>query len=269
MKQPATAGTPHLVVLTPGPDQGRRIDLTGDHLVVGRSGTCDVRFEDLAVSRTHAALWRQGGSVHVQDLDSSGGTFVNRAALTAARELHSGDLVSFATVELRYSGGQAVEPPTRVGRVPGPTPPVSYDIGQQQGESISNVGGDQYNSYVQHVRRERDGFLREIAATRTKARWLVWTGVLLFVVGFGLFAAADIGFLQQVGDGLSGDPAAPTDPFGQEVAGVPSGLLGWALAALGSFLVLVGVVLHVVATSRRKRVDRDYSVPPPWRAPDR
>ena len=134
-----------------------------------------------------------------------------------------------------------------------------YYIDQQTGEVINNVGRDQFNAYVEH----RENFLREIAATRTKARWLVWTGFLAFVVGFGLFAAGILGFMKQVGSaGVTG--GSVTSPFGPDIGGVPSGLIGWALAALGMLLLVVGIVLHIVATSRRKRVNRELPVLPPW-----
>src|SRR5664279_4942027 len=71
-----------------------------------------------------------------------------------------------------------------------------YNINRQDAGVINNVGRNQHNSYVQQV-HERESFLRAIAATRTKARWLVWTGLALFVVGFGLFAAGVLGFLTQ------------------------------------------------------------------------
>jgi hypothetical protein len=267
MTQPQTTDTPHFVVLTPGSDQGRRIDLTKDHVVVGRAATCDVRLDDPHVSRTHAALQRRGGAVYVQDLGSSAGTFVNEGTVSTPRQLHLGDVVAFAAVRLRYGGGESVGDETSaLARPTGPS--ARYDIGEQHGGAINNVAHDQHISYVQHMTQQRENFFREIAATRTKARWLVWTGFLLFVVGFGLFAAGIMGFIKQTGDiGNGGDVGGLPTPFGRDVAGIPSGLLGWALAALGVLLLVVGIVLHVVATSRRKRVDRDLPVPPPWQAP--
>ena len=85
------------------------------------------------------------------------------------------------------------------------------------------------------------------------------------MAGFGLFAAGVLGFLKQAGSAVqSGDAGPPTSPFGPKIAGIPSGLLGWALAALGMLLLVVGIVLHIVATSRRRRVDRELPAPPPW-----
>ena len=258
MQQQSEAG-PHLVVLSPDSHRGRRIELRGEFMVVGREPTCDVRIDDPHVSRTHAALHRRGNSVYVQDLGSSGGTFVNGAAAAATRELHEGDVVEFATVRTRFEVAPSAADQTR--SMPAQGGSSRFSVGQQQGGVISNVGRDQYNSYVQ----QRDNFLREIAATRTKARWLIWTGFVAFVVGFALFAAGDLSFLKQVSTDIqTGSTDPPTSPFGRDIAGIPSGLLGWALAALGMLLVIVGIVLHVVATSRRKRVERELPVPAPW-----
>ncbi len=75
---------------------------------------------------------------------------------------------------------------------------MRYEIGQQDRQVISNVGRDQYNAQIQQVIQQRDSFMREIAGTKTKARWLVWLGLLLFVAGFALFAAADLNLLKQI-----------------------------------------------------------------------
>lgn len=274
------AAVPRLVVLAPEAFRGRQIELASEYLTVGREPTCDVRLDDPHVSRTHAALERRGNTVYVQDLGSSGGTFVNGTPATSA-ELHQGDVVGFATVRARFEAAQPVSAETQAmpgmpapgwAERPEPNPtdvrqagPVRYDIGSQQADVISNVGRDQYNAHVQQVIQQRDSFMREIASTKTKARWLVWLGLLLFVVGFALFAAADLNFLKQVSNGFgSNNVAPPTDPFGRPILGIPSGLFGWALAAVGSLMLIIGIVLHIVATSRRRRVERDYPLPMPW-----
>jgi pSer/pThr/pTyr-binding forkhead associated (FHA) protein len=277
------AAVPRLVVLAPEAFRGRQIELASEYLTVGRELTCDVRLDDPHVSRTHAALEQRGGTVYVQDLGSSGGTFVNGTPARNA-ELHQGDVVAFATVRARFEaappasaetqampGAAGMAAPGRAER-PEPNPtdvrqagPVRYDIGQQQADVISNVGRDQYNAHVQQVIQRRDSFMREIASTKTKARWLVWLGLLLFIAGFALFAAADLNFLKQISSDFgSNSTTPPTDPFGHPILGIPSGLLGWAIAATGSLMLVIGIVLHIVATSRRRRVERDYPLPMPW-----
>jgi hypothetical protein len=257
---------PHLVVLAPESDRGRRILLNRDYLMVGRGPASDVRFDDPSVSRTHAALQRRGNAVYVEDLGSSGGTFVNGAATTAARKLHLGDVLTFASVTARLeSDGAAAEETTTL-----PARSVAagavHHIDGQYGGVINNADHLEYISHVQYVNQQRENFLREVAATKTKARWLAWTGFLMFVVGFGIFAAADLSYIKGISDAIQNGSALPptTSPFGREIGGIPFGLVGWALAALGMILLVVGIVLHIVATSRRRRAYRDFPVLPPW-----
>jgi len=235
------SSTPYLVVET-GSHEGQRINLTGAHLTVGRLPNCDVQFEDPYMSRTHAALWQRGGADYVEDLGSAGGTFVNGEAVTVPRRLYPGDRVRLADLQLRYSAGE------------GARTAVRYDVGEQRADTINNVGRDQY---VQHfIQQQRENFFREIAATRTKARGLIWVGVLVFVVGLGI---AVVGWYKYFGQLVNFSSASmpTTDDF--------SGFLIFAVGGLvnvvGMLLIIAGIVLHIVATSRRRRVDRD--LPPP------
>jgi hypothetical protein len=256
---------PHLVVLAPESDHGRRILLDRDYLLVGREPACDVRFDDPHVSRTHAALRRRGNAVYVEDLGSFGGTFVNGAAANAGRELHDGDVLTFASVRARLEsdGGPEETNTFPAGSARGA---AVHRIDEQYAGVINNADHLEYNSHVQYVNQQRENFLREVAAAKTKARWLAWTGFLMFVVGFGIFAAADLSFIKGISDSIQngGPPSPATSPFGREIGGIPFGLAGWALAALGMMLLIVGIVLHIVATSRRRRVFRDFPVLPPW-----
>jgi len=257
---------PHLVVLAPDSDRGRRIPLDRDYLVVGREPTCDVRFDDPRVSRTHAALQRRGNAVYVEDLGSSGGTLVNGVATTAVRKLRAGDVLTFASVTARLeSDGAVAEETTAMPARLAPAGAANH-IDEQYAGVINNAERLKYISNVQYVNQQRENFLREVAATKTKARWLVWTGFLMFVAGFGIFAAADLNFIKGISDAIQngGQPPSTISPFGREIGGIPFGLAGWALAALGMILLIVGVVLHVVTTSRRRRAYREFPVLPSW-----
>jgi hypothetical protein len=262
-QESARSGAPSLVVIA-GSFSDRRIQLSEEYMIVGRDPTCDVQFDDSQVSRIHAGLRRRDNAVYVQDLASSGGTFVNGTTIDGLRELHSGDIVAFASVKARFvPAGAVTDETSAMPAEPAEIASSRYHIGQQNGEIISNVGHDQHNSYVQQVIQQRESFLREIAATKTKARWLVWTGFIAFVAGFALFAAGVLRFLERAGNAVQ-TGGGPTTPFGPSIGGVASGLLGWALAAIGMLLLVIGIVLHIVATSRRKRIDRELPVPPPW-----
>ena len=261
-----SSSMPHLVVLAPESDRGRRIPLDRDYLVVGREQTCDVRFDDPCVSRTHAALRRRGNTVYVEDLGSAAGTFVNGAATTAPHELRGGDVLTFASVTARLETDSAVADETSAMPARSAEATVARHIDEQRAGVINNVDRDQYISHVQYVNQQRENFLREVAATKTKARWLAWTGFVMFVVGFGIFAAADLSFIKGISDAIQhgGQPSPTISPFGREIGGVPFGLAGWALAAIGMILLVVGIVLHIAATSRRRRAYREFPVLPPW-----
>jgi hypothetical protein len=266
-----SGGMPYLVVVVPDCDRGRRIPLDRDYLVVGREHRSDVRFDDPQVSRRHAALWRRGSGVYVVDLGSCGGTFVNGAATTAARELHAGDVLTFASVTARLESGGAAADATRTTPARPAEAAVARPVREQRAGVISNVDRDQDISHVQYVSQQRENFLRGVAATKTRARWLAWTGFLLFVAGFGIFAAADLSFIKGISDAIQngGEPPLTAALFGREIGGGPFGLAGWALAALGMILLIAGIVLQIVAASRRRRAYRDFPVLPPWQGAGR
>ncbi|MDR7185216.1 hypothetical protein J2X85_002250 [Microbacterium trichothecenolyticum] len=158
------------------------------------------------------------------------------------------------------------------------------DIDSQRARRIDNVTGDKYDhsqndysQYVQFIERERDSFLREVASTRTKARWLVWLGLTGIVVGFGIMLWIFAGYFDAFADIFRhiDDPAAAQQAFqtaievsfGLKLVGVNAIVLSLGLSTIGGIMLVVGIVLHVVATARRKRVDRDLVVPPPWQFP--
>lgn len=140
-----------------------------------------------------------------------------------------------------------------------------YDVRDQHGGIINNAEEQHYyyNQYVQQVQQARESFLREVAATRTKARVLVWLGLLLFVAGGAVYSAVILRFIQRIP--TFGPDTTPEDVefLGPEVQGIPVGIIAFAAAGIGSVLILVGIVLHVVASARRRRVAQSMPVPPP------
>jgi uncharacterized membrane protein len=78
------------------------------------------------------------------------------------------------------------------------------------------------------------------------ARWLIWLGFAFTVVGFAMFASGVLGFISSIAESAqNGTGPDVVSPFGGEVGGFPSGLVGWVLAAAGSFMIVLGIVLHV------------------------
>jgi pSer/pThr/pTyr-binding forkhead associated (FHA) protein len=102
---------PQFVVLTEGSLHGRTLVVTEEEQVIGRRDSSALHLDDPHVSRAHAVVRRQAGLVVVEDLGSTGGTFVNGEQITGSQALHHDDLVRFGTVETRFEDrGSLMEP---------------------------------------------------------------------------------------------------------------------------------------------------------------
>ena len=96
-------GPEKLVVLSPDGMKGMEFPL-GNEVTVGRAGGCAVMLpEDSFVSQLHARLFRRDGSLFVEDLGSTNGTFLNGKKVGAPVSVRKGDKVQFGrtTVEVR------------------------------------------------------------------------------------------------------------------------------------------------------------------------
>lgn len=93
---------PMLVVTSEGPLRGRVLVVDDDELVLGRRESSDLVLSDPHVSRSHAVIRRQGGATWIEDLGSTGGTYVNGQPIAGAHAIKHGDVLRFGTVEARY-----------------------------------------------------------------------------------------------------------------------------------------------------------------------
>ncbi|EMY35860.1 adenylate cyclase [Arthrobacter crystallopoietes BAB-32] len=239
-------------------------------MTVGRSGSNDLVLADPSVSRTHAAITVNDGAVYIKDLGSTVGTTVNGKPLIGSKRLRSGDVLAFAGARYEFEGADGATEATTALPVTRDTGPPGiertqgqYDIGTQHGGSISNVAGNQYMSYVNQITRERESFLRDIAATKTKARWLCWIGLAATIVGIVLFSGSIMQYMAWIIDMLRREPVPGQIPQLPEDVMGPTLFIGFGLYLAGNILLIIGIVLHVVATSRRKRVDRELPMPRP------
>ncbi len=64
---------------------GQRIMLNKAQVMIGRSGVCDVQLHDPKISRQHAVLRLQAGDYEIEDLRSTGGTYVNGRRISTYR----------------------------------------------------------------------------------------------------------------------------------------------------------------------------------------
>jgi hypothetical protein len=94
---------PKLVVVSPADHQGREFTL-GDEVTVGRAGGCAVLLDDDSfVSQLHARIFRRDGDLHIEDLGSTNGTYLNQRKVGTAMVVRPGDQVQVGrtTLELR------------------------------------------------------------------------------------------------------------------------------------------------------------------------
>jgi pSer/pThr/pTyr-binding forkhead associated (FHA) protein len=74
--------------------------------ILGRSQTCDIVLPGTHVSRQHAELYFQSGRLHVKDLGSSNGTYVNRKKVQEA-VVNPGDELRFDTLVFQLEAPEA------------------------------------------------------------------------------------------------------------------------------------------------------------------
>lgn len=81
---------------------GKRVEIALDPLSIGRHPECDVVLNDAEVSRQHAEVRREEGTIVVVDLGSLNGTKVNGAGVKQPRPLQDGDQITIGTHTLRF-----------------------------------------------------------------------------------------------------------------------------------------------------------------------
>jgi FHA domain len=252
----------HLRIQAPAALRGSVLPVVAGRSVVGRAARSQVLIDSPDVSRTHAAIDHQPGTTTIEDLGSTHGTALNGVMVHRPRAVRHGDKVCFGSVVAVFEDRDTASPSTQAyvpsGRpspsVPSHPPPVRYDIGDQRAGAINNVARDQYLY-------QRESFLREVAASKTKARRLIAVGGLLFVGGFVAMAAVLYQFGVDMSEVMKSEPDPSLEEDMPDMA-FPGAVLATLMSGLGAFLMVVGVVLHVMATARRRRVEPAYPHPP-------
>ena len=167
------------VVVTTGPEAGRRVEL-GLEVAIGRQEG-DLVVEDPEVSRRHAVLRRSGGSVVVEDLDSTNGTFVNGERIRTPMTLGPGDQVRVGRTTLEIEPDQRaddtiVSTPLRPDQIPSSeAPPSGGLVAEEQEDATQPLPSRTIESGTRPPRSNR--------------RWL-GVGAVLLAVLMGVIAYA-------------------------------------------------------------------------------
>jgi diguanylate cyclase (GGDEF)-like protein len=104
---PRSSRHPCLVVVY-GEELGKRYELDRPGLIVGRSSGADIRVDQETVSRAHAELDGDAGTITIRDLGSTNGTWVNDERVEEA-ELADHDLVKIGATIFKFLSGSNAE----------------------------------------------------------------------------------------------------------------------------------------------------------------
>ena len=160
-----------------GPEAGRRVELDLE-VAIGRQDG-DLVVEDPEVSRRHAVLRRSGGSVVVEDLDSTNGTFVNGERIRTPITVGPGDEVRVGRTMLE------IEPDQRADDTIVSTPPRPDQIRTAEAPPSGGVLADEHEDATQPLpSRALESGSRP---ARSNRRWL-GVGAAALVVLLGVIA---------------------------------------------------------------------------------
>jgi len=91
----------NLRTLSPGKWEGQTVPITGLPFVIGRDPRCQLRPSSAFISKRHCALLMRTGKLHVRDLGSVNGTFVNHLRVQGDAELHNGDSLEVGPLQFQ------------------------------------------------------------------------------------------------------------------------------------------------------------------------
>ncbi len=117
-----------IVVLTPGPAEGKVIPISVQQFLIGRDPGCQLRPASILISKRHCALLRREEKVFVRDFGSTNGTFVNDRQIKGEIELLDGDKLRVGPltfkVHLEPSPATAAKAPPKPGANQATSPPA-------------------------------------------------------------------------------------------------------------------------------------------------
>lgn len=91
---------PSLVIRTGG-RAGDSFTLDGERFTIGRDTDSDVFLDDVTVSRNHAVVVRRADGLHIDDLGSLNGSYVNRRRIES-HKLVDGDELQIGKYKLTF-----------------------------------------------------------------------------------------------------------------------------------------------------------------------
>lgn len=108
-RTPSPGNESGCLVVIYGQEMGRRVRVTTEPLVIGRSPKCEIQVDQESVSRNHCRIRFEGGEFLVRDLGSTNGTYVNDDLVHDDGRLRHGDQLKVGRTILKFIVGDNVE----------------------------------------------------------------------------------------------------------------------------------------------------------------
>lgn len=127
-----TPEVPHLVVMN-GPLQGTTVDFGPDvtEVVLGRGDNCDIRLEDVNISRRHAVVRRNWNEFLIEDLGSKNGVILNGQRTSGETRLKDADEIYLGAIHLTFVNHQA-NILGKLGEIPAFANELKKDVGKNE-----------------------------------------------------------------------------------------------------------------------------------------
>lgn len=90
-----------LLVMTPGKQEGKALEIKLSQFVIGRDPQCHLRPASPLISKRHCALIQRDGKAFLRDFDSTNGTIRNDEPVKGEVELRHGDVLKVGPITLK------------------------------------------------------------------------------------------------------------------------------------------------------------------------
>lgn len=134
--------------------------LEKDEYTIGRQDGCDIRIDNLGISRNHARIVRDGSGFVVEDLQSSNGTFVNGVQVQK-HNLNEGDEIAIGKYLIIFRASSEV-----------PASNADVDTTDESVSEAVSSGGDALNTMAMDgdaIRKRLEAMQKEKAAAQAAA----------------------------------------------------------------------------------------------------
>jgi serine phosphatase RsbU (regulator of sigma subunit)/pSer/pThr/pTyr-binding forkhead associated (FHA) protein len=125
-----------------GANQGQRLQLQGDRVVLGRNPDCDVVISGTAVSREHAQILNIQGKYYVEDKQSRNGTFVNNQQINGRTLLKDSDRIKICDFLATFQDTAPVKPPLPAGMTREQDEPEESESSSTVEATVSGIGSN-------------------------------------------------------------------------------------------------------------------------------